>query len=130
MKISLADLQPQEAQFSLSEYPGKVFTLKKLSLAVNIWLERKFTPEELRDIFSNQKMGGLSQIAYYLLKDKETFKTLKSFREGIVTQQDRVAIITAMIKTVGVAQPLIDKLTAEEEAKKKKVKSTGLKSST
>lgn len=132
MKLTLADLKPSDAEFKLEMYPGKIFVLKRLSLDVNIWLEKNFTPEQIKDIFTHQKLGEMSRIAYYLLKDKHAvFPKLKNFREAIVTHDDRVELISAMIKTVGVAQPLIDELQKQEGEKKKvRSRSTGQKSTT
>lgn len=130
MELTLADLKPEESTFALSGAQGTV-TLRRLSLAVNVWLEKHYTSEQLKDIFSNQKIGEMSRIVYYLVKDKTQFPTLKSFREAVITNEDRVAMMTAMIKSVGVAQPIIDKL-MHEETEKKKVQNpqTGRKSTT
>lgn len=112
MQLDLNDLRPVEAEFRLSN--DRVYRLKKMSLDVNIWLTRKFKPDELSDIFLKQKLPEMSRIAYYMLKDKTDFPSLKSFREAVVTLGDKVALVQAIIESVGISKPLMKKLSAEE----------------
>lgn len=114
MKLDLQDLRPAEAELELSEKPGKKYTLKKMSLAVQIWVNQRFGKDQIAAIFENTQIPELTEITHHLLKDKTDFPTLESFQECIVTQQDRINIIKAMLHVVGISQPVIDKLSRDE----------------
>jgi hypothetical protein len=116
MKLSLEDLKPQESKLELSEKPGKTYVLKKFSLAVQIWVKQHFGEEKIKYAFENKSLPEISEIAHYLLKDKTDFPSLESFQEAIVTQQDRVAVLSSVMETVGLSQPVLEKLAKEEEA--------------
>lgn len=115
MKLDLNDLQPTEAQFELSTYPGKAHTLKKFSLAVQVWIEKRFGKENVDAIFSDQRVGDISEIIYFMLKDKIDFPSLEVFQESIVTQKDRVQIYDALFKSIGISQPILEKLSKEAQ---------------
>lgn len=115
-KLDLEDLQPQEATFELSEYPGKAFVLRKFSLAGHVWMKKRFSKEELQSIFQTRSLPEISEFIYFLLKDKSAFPTLESLQEAIVTQKDRVAIITALLATIGLSQPVIKKISDASKA--------------
>lgn len=112
MKLDLNDLQPAEAPFSLSN--GKTYTLKKFTLATQIWLQRKFGQENIQGIFTELKIPEISEIVFYLLKDKQDFKTVEDLQENIVTQKDRVELIQALLTTIGLSQPVLEKLNESE----------------
>jgi hypothetical protein len=113
MKLELSDLKPIDAKLVLSEKPGLVFTLGKITLRVRIWLKDRFEKDALAHIFSDQSLAELSEIAYYLLKEKTEFPTLESFQDAIVTQEDIQNLMKAVFETVGISEPLIDKIAAE-----------------
>lgn len=115
MKLDLNDLVPAEAHFQLSANPTKRHTLKKFSLRATIWAQEKFGPDGLKDVFEHRNLPQISELAYYLLKDKTDFPTIDDFQEAINTQADRVALIIAILATIGMSQPLIDKLAKNEE---------------
>jgi hypothetical protein len=117
MKLDLNDLQPKESKIVLSEKPGKTYTLKKFSLAAQIWLRDTYGPDKIKDIFENQRLGEIAEIAFYLMKDKSEFKTPIEFMECIVTQQDRINLIEALLETIGISQPIIDQLSKEYDEK-------------
>lgn len=114
MALKLEDLQPREATFSLSEHPDKPFVLKKLSLATQVWLRDRFGADKIKGIFENQSLPEISEIAFHLLKDKTVTPTLESLQEAVVTQADRIALIKALLQTVGISQPVLDKLNEED----------------
>ncbi len=75
--------------------------------------------KQIIKIFQNQRIGDISEIAYYLIKDKTGLLDLISFQEQIITQQDRVNLIKALLETIGISQPIVAEITkemAKEEA--------------
>lgn len=110
MRFDLEDLKPEEATFTLSEKPGVKLTLCKFSLRVQIWTHQHFGKERLEGIFTDRAIPEMAEIVYFMLKDKTEFPTLDAFMDGIVTQADRVSIISALMTSVGVSQPVIEKL--------------------
>lgn len=113
MKLDLHDLKPQEATFQLDDKPGKTYTLKKISLSVQIWVNERFGKDKLNGILEHQSLPELSEIIYYMLKDKTDFPALSDFQDCIVTQGDRESLMKAMFLSVGVSQPVLDKLSKE-----------------
>lgn len=113
MKLDLNDLLPVEAPFELSN--GKKYTLKKFSLAVQIWMQQNFGGvDNIEAIFREQKLKEISEIVFYLLKEKGEFRTIEEFQEIICTQKDRVEILTALLKTIGISQPIMEQVTSGE----------------
>lgn len=114
VKLALEDLKPAESTFSLYEKSGKVYTLKKFTLADQIWAKRTFG-DRLGEIFEKVDLPGIAELAHHLLKDKTDFPDFLTFAENIVTQEDKIGLIKALLTTIGVSQPVIQKL---EEAEK------------
>lgn len=114
MKLDLNDLRPQEAKLELSEHPGKTYVISKITLRVQIWLNERFGKEKISEIFTNASLPEIAEIIYYLVKDKTDFPTLPEFLDAVVTQQDRVNLMTAMMQSVGISQPLLKKLSEDE----------------
>lgn len=120
MQLDLNDLCPEEATFSLSEKPGKTYTMKKFSLREQIWVRNRFgSPEVVKKIFETQDLGGIAEIAHHLIKDKTDFPEFLDFAECIVKQVDKVAVQKALLTTIGISQPVLDELYKKEEEKKK-----------
>ena len=133
MPLELTDLDPQESTFTLSTQVGKTFTLCKFSLRVRAWAMQKYTPEGLRDIFEKQKIIEIAEIAFFMLKEKAEFNSLESFMDSIVTIQDQLNLIMALLSSIGIGEPQFKKINdslPEIDDKKKVIKKkTGEKSS-
>lgn len=126
MELNLDDLQPSESSFTLSEYPGRVFVLKKFSLAARIWTRKRFG-DGLSDVFEKKDLAGLCEIAHNLLKDpkdKVLFPTFLAFAEAVMTTDDYQSISKALLQTVGIDDKLILEMAAKIEADEKKAEVT------
>ena len=75
--IQLEDLVPNEAVFSLSRRPNKVYTLEPFSLRARLWAKKRFG-NELKKVFDNLEVESIAELAFYLLKSKADFE-----REGV-----------------------------------------------
>lgn len=134
--ISLEDLLPQSAELELN---GRVFTLRPIDLDDQVWLRNKFGDEKLNFIFQNQEMESISQIVYHQLsyEDKLELKAVEIndidddgneivlkvtgpmlLRKMIKGPIDSLKVVNALLHTIGISQPVLDKL-AEQEIKKK-----------
>lgn len=113
MKLDLNDLKPEESTFELSGFPGKVLTLKKFSLNAQIWCHEKFGKDAIKGIFENQRLPEISELVFYLLKEKEVVSSLDVLREAVYTAKDREALLMSLLKTIGISQPVIQKLANE-----------------
>lgn len=116
MKLDIQDLQPEEAVFEVSGKPGKLYTLNKLTLRGRIWLNKRFTQEQIKSMFETQNIGDVSEIAYYLLKDKSDFPTLEEFQDSFVTQKDFVALMKSLLATIGISEPVMQELSKEYDS--------------
>ena len=114
MKLKLEDLKPAEASFSLSDKPGTIFVLKKFTLADQIWAKKTFG-DRLATILEKVELEGIAELAFHLLKDKTQFKDFAEFAENIVTHDDKLAVLTGLLTTIGISQPVLDKLKKGDE---------------
>lgn len=119
--LNIADLVPKETTFVLSSFPEKAFTLCRWSLRIRAWATSKYTTEGLRNIFQYQKIEEIADMAFFMLKEKDHFgNSLDSFMENIVTLQDQIAIITALLGAVGIGEPEIEKINQSVKAEESK----------
>lgn len=117
--FSLSDLIPKETEFELSPHPGRKFVLCRWTLRVRAWAVEKYGPEKLKQIFEQQMIGEIAELAWFMLKDqdKQFFKNSKDeFLDGISSVQDQVNIIMALLGAVGIGEPELDKI---KESQKK-----------
>lgn len=105
--LTLRDLKPKEASFTLEAFPEQKFTLKKFSLLAQLWCKETFGDDRLKEIFKDQYLPDLAKIAYYLLKEKEKFPTYESLIEEVCTHQDKVGLINAILATIGFSAPVV-----------------------
>lgn len=114
MKLQLTDLKPQEATFTLEKTGERVHTLKIFSLRDRIWLKERFkTTDEIKAIFESANLGSMAELAFHMLKDKSPFKDFLDFADHVVSIPDQMALMKAVIKTVGIDDEAIKKLTAQ-----------------
>ena len=134
LPLTLDDLNPKEATFELSTVPQKL-TLCRWSLRVRAWAIGHYGGERLAEIFKSQNLIEMGAISYYMLKENELFPTLDSFLDAICTPRDHLNMITAMLGTLGIAEPKIEEIREVMNAPKpkpqpKRKKRIGAKSST
>lgn len=116
--LELQDLEPRESQFSLKDFPEKKFTLRRWSLRVKAWASTNYGSERLQQIFQHLKIDEIAEIAWYMLKDddKKTFgDSQDEFLDHICSVKDQLAVITAMLETLGIGEPEMKKLQAAKE---------------
>jgi hypothetical protein len=116
--IRMEDLCPEEGTFELGAFPGEKLVLGVFSMRVRKWAKARFgSIEAIQKIIEAKDMVGLSEICYFMLKDKSRFKTEDEFLEAIRSPADQLAIYDAFASAVGIAEPLkkrIDAHLAEE----------------
>ena len=108
--LKLQDLVPKETTFKLSDYPDQVFTLGRWTLRVRIWVLERYTPEQVQSIFKETKIEDIGKIAYHILKDKGQFPTEESFFDAVVSIQDQINLITALLGAIGIGEPEMDQI--------------------
>lgn len=113
-KLTLSDIKPQEFTFKLSSFPDATFTLKKFSLAEQIWAEEKFGENGVTLMLKEQKMFKIAELAHHLLKDKTLFPTFMDFAGGVVTIEDKIEVVRGLLATIGMSQPVIEKIAQQE----------------
>lgn len=115
--LNLMDLAPKEATFDLSGAEGGPITLCRWSLRVRAWaLERFGSPQALQSVFSDQKINDIADLAFFMLKDKARFTSKDAFLDAVVTVQDQLNLIKALLYTIGIGEPEIEKLNQAAEA--------------
>lgn len=120
-KLTLEDLSPTEATFQLDEYKDKVFTLRKVSMMDRkLWSAKYGGDKEVQKIFLEGANDKMLELAYHQLKDKDCFPTVEDFLSKIYSATETSNVIRALTVTMGISQPIIDKMIQEEiEAKEK-----------
>lgn len=115
-KLSFTDLMPEEFDIELSKFPGQKFTLGTFDLAQQINAERRFGgPKGLQLMFKNQHVTEFAELAHQLLKDKTVFPTFMDFAKAIVSPQDKISVVRALLSSVGITKPLILRVAKEVE---------------
>ena len=121
MPLNLMDLVPKETDFELSTMPGVKITLCRWSLRVRAWAIEKFTAQGLAEIFEKQKISEIADVAFFMLKNKEQFKTKDEFLDAISSMQDQLNLILAVLGAVGIGEPEVKKITDEMKKHQAKV---------
>jgi hypothetical protein len=140
--IRLEDLIPEGAEITLKK-TGKTYRLKPISLSDELWLNKTFGAE-LDSIFRQIKMKEVCRIVFHQLEDedKEDFLARDvtiineegekaTHRIGgaellfilISGYKEKLEIFEALLKTIGISRPVMEKLKQEEtpETEKKRV---------
>lgn len=123
-KFSLANLQPRMAKFKLSGI-DKEITLSRFSLRVKIFISEKYGPENVQKIFEEKRLKEISEIAWFMLIEKELFNNdLNKFLDEICTTSDQLNLITALLESIGIAEPELKEIqkSIDENIPKKKAK--------
>lgn len=116
--LNLHDLVPREMAFNLSTIENELH-LCRWSLRVRAWATAKYTPEGLRDIFEKQQIEEIADMVWFMLKDddKKLFGNEKNvFLDNVVTMQDQINIIKALLGSVGIGEPEIKQISKSMEA--------------
>lgn len=139
--LKFEDLIPQKAEFTL-RITGKTYTILPLTAADEIWLQQKYG-SGLEKILKEIRIQEISEIVFRQLEDKSDFikRTVKIvnevgdevskdlggvdlFRSIISGVDEKLAIYQALLQTIGISRPVIDKLTSED-SEKKSLQTTG-----
>jgi hypothetical protein len=156
-KLELTDLFPETGMFTLRATGDHVHKLRPVSLADHAWLEQNLGGKEaVEKAFSTQDLHALSRLVFHLLEDKTPFAAeeveewsedgellgtkkvggaakLRAFIRGT---SEQIAVLHALLTTIGISQPILEKLEKEidqaDAAEKKRVAQNliGKKSST
>lgn len=120
--IQLKDLRPAEAPFTISGLPGVTLHLKPFSLAAKTWAVTKYgSLEAVNKRFASNQVEHLSELFWYLLKEKDLFgESMTTFLEAVLTVEDQVNLLNAVTLSLGVSQADANELykTAQEFQKK------------
>lgn len=113
MGLNLMDLVPRKADFKLSKFEGKTFHLEAWSLYYRTIFTNKYGAEKLGLVFRDQRIVEIGEMAYEMLEEKEQFPELKDFLKAVESMEDQVGLIKALLATVGMGEPEIQKVAAE-----------------
>ena len=115
--LDLNTLAPKEAEFTLSSNPELKLTLCRFSLRVRAWAFDTYGPARLKEIFEKHHIIPISEMAFFMLKEKEVFKTVADFQDAVITTGDQVTLIKALLTSVGIGEPEIEKIHNDIEKK-------------
>lgn len=135
--IQLEDLIPEKATFTLKATGDRVHTLRELDLGDQVWLKGRFGEKEIERIFNKRMMPEICVIVMRLLEDRTGFEPERVMEKDFETGEEKEVFLTgpeklqrciaglpeqqtiflALLKTIGISQPVLDKLIEEEEKK-------------
>lgn len=122
LPFRLEDLEPKETIFTLAgviddQGNPRPLTLCRWSLRVRAWASAKFGgPEGLQAIFALKKIDQLTELAWFMLKDKSAFverdglTPYEVFLDSISSVKDQLDLVKALMGTVGMGEPEVQKL--------------------
>lgn len=130
-KITLEELVPAESKLVLSKRPNTNYTLCEYSLRVKMWAKKRFGTQ-LKAMFDERDIESIAELVFFMLKSKadfnrdggsgdpnqgykDDFADLDDFFRNIVTIQDQYNIMTAVLETIGISQPILDDLKKDVE---------------
>lgn len=134
--INLEDLTRTPSEFTLSN--GKKFTLRPCNLADESWMQRTFG-KDLEMIFKEIKVEEISRIVFHMMEpeskaefspveikevDEDGITSITKiggvalFRTLVVDTKDKMAILQALLETIGVSRPVQDQLMTDQQEKK------------
>lgn len=135
--MRLEELVPQGSEFHLA-IPNKTYHLRPCTLADEVWLQKTFGAK-LESVFNELKTKELCRIAVYLMDDKEkedfikrTVTFIDDSGEKLSTElggyellmtlisgiKEKKEVCQAILQTVGLNRPVLEKLELEQAEKK------------
>lgn len=108
--LQLEDLIPKNAELKFPSDPEKIYVLKRMTLAERIWMQQKFGKENIQDIFQNQNLEAMAEMAHHLLLDKSTVPTFMDFASKVVGMRDQIELVKALLATIGIDNEVIAEL--------------------
>jgi hypothetical protein len=123
--LNLEDLVREPSEFTLSK-TGKTYRLNPCSLADESWMQRTFG-KDIEKIFKEMRMLELSRLVYRLMDDEskeslaqqevtvydeEGVKTKQMmggatlFQHCVVNTKEKMAIVEALLVTIGFSRPV------------------------
>ena len=150
--LKLEDIVPQTGEFTLRS-TGITYRLRPVNVDDRMWINHTYGGN-LENIFKKLMVKEICHIAFHQLDDSDKLQFVKKqvqivddegskkelelgglslFRTLIQGNDELTAILTALLHTIGISQPLIDEMAAElssETAEKKSPNQTGEKSLT
>jgi hypothetical protein len=154
MDIKIEDIVPKGSSFFLRANQ-KTYRLNPFTLADEIWMSETFG-KSIQEVFSEVKMKEICRIVFRLMneEDKQEFaaQTVKIMNEEGESMEirrggaellcllvsgfnEKIAIFQALLDTLGVSRPVVEKISQSEDQKKNPIataatSSPGTKSST
>lgn len=111
INLTLEDLNPQDTLLKLSSHPEPIL-LERWSLYVRSWAMKRFGAEGLQRILREQIIEDVSELTWFMIKDKSLFPTHGDFMRAVVTQFDQIAVLTALLGAVGIGEPKLQEIRA------------------
>lgn len=138
--IDLEDLIPMTGEFSLEATGAIVHQLRPITLQDQVWIKDKFgDAQALQKILEGTKLKELCQLIYHQLLDKSHFRASvvkeindegdeverkitgpEALASCVSTKKEQLAIYKALLKTIGVSEPMLEEVLGGGESAKKK----------
>lgn len=134
------DIVPQAAPFKLRTLPEVALTLRPFDLDDEFWLKENYA--DIQAVFEKVDMKAITQIVWHQLdtdsrkwfaqKEIEVVNDegqstvhkvggLKAFRAYIQGNEDKITLMKALLQTLGISRPMLEKMEAEAEKKSQEV---------
>lgn len=153
--IKLSDIRPEPSSFTMKAFPGGPIQLRKFTIMDQDWVRSRYG-EEISKVFAEVRVKDLCTIVVRLLANDADRARLapqnvkfQNEDTGEITEgrmggaallaslidgtDELLGMLQALLRTIGISQPLEEKLSAEQDAEKKSTQagqSAGVRSST
>ena len=155
-QVRLEDLIPARATFTLKSRPGIEYALRPMDLNDQVWIKKTFGNQDaLQVALQGMDVEAVTRMVYHQLEQSsrkdfvattesqvdddgnEVTRTItgpEKLRAELSWPQEFMGLVTVLLKTIGLSQPILDKLQIEavkkNEVKEAETSPTGEKYST
>jgi hypothetical protein len=136
--LTLEDIKPEAAKFTLQLVPDREFEIRPISVLDRRWLKNTFNADQIKSIFMEYDFEQIARIVYHQLTlDDQMFLKKQSvkivnedgdekeivlggvnlFLSLVTGLAEQRTIIEAMTQTFGISKSLMDEAIADDEKK-------------
>lgn len=134
--VTLEEMVPRTATIEIND---KEYTLRKFTLSDQAWAIEKFGGADgIQRVFDTPDLKGICQMVFHQLKDEDkrdflmkritlidddgleqevSLSAVEQIMRSISGSKQATEIVIALMKTIGVSQPLLDQVEAQSKKK-------------
>lgn len=136
--IELEDIIPEPGEFILRKTGDRVHRLRPINLEDHTWITKNIGDEKrVKEIMEGKDLAELCKLIYHQLEDRAQFPSRlevqindegdeverkitgpQALAQCVVSKIDQRDLYVALLKTIGISQPILDKILNKDVKKK------------